>query len=185
MNAAIILAAGESSRLGHPKQLVEIDGEPLVVRTARIAIEAGLRPYVVVGANADIVIEVLGDVDVVRNSDWARGINTTIGAGLERAIEHGASSVTVVPCDLPRLHAEDLRRLVAALEDAPIAAASYDGVVGAPASFRAECFDALRALPDGDGAKSLLRDGRRAVAEIPIQAAADDIDTEDDSRAFR
>jgi molybdenum cofactor cytidylyltransferase len=185
MNAAIILAAGESSRLGHPKQLVAIDGEPLVERTARIAREAGLVPYVVVGAYADEVSAVVGSGKIVRNSRWDEGITTSIVAGLERAVADEALTVTIVPCDLPGLTARDLERLLEGVQEAPIAAAAYERVVGAPATFSKICFDALRSLPDGEGARSLLRSGRWEVTEVAIPAAALDIDTEEDLEALR
>ena len=84
--AAVVLAAGASSRLGRPKALIEIDGEPLVVKSASCALDAGCAPVVVVmGADADRIEPNLSclDVRVRRNPEWRQGMSTSVRAGVE------------------------------------------------------------------------------------------------------
>jgi molybdenum cofactor cytidylyltransferase len=83
--AGIVLAAGSSSRMGVPKQLLTWGGEPLVRRAARLGIEAGFDPLVVVvGAYADEVSQALAGLDlrVVINERWAEGQSGSVKAGL-------------------------------------------------------------------------------------------------------
>jgi molybdenum cofactor cytidylyltransferase len=127
--AGIILAAGESSRYGQPKQLLDWQGEPFVRVVARKAVEAGLSPVIVVtGANAEQVEVAINDLDVkiVRSSEWKKGQSTSIKAGisfiLENEIETGAAIFLLV--DQPQIttsilgslaekHAEGLYPIVA------------------------------------------------------------------------
>src|SRR5580658_1234454 len=89
-SAAIILAAGASSRLGQAKQLVKIDGEPLLVRTARLADEAGCQPIIVVlGFEADRMRGVLDGfrVIVAVNENWRAGMGSSMRCGVETALQ--------------------------------------------------------------------------------------------------
>lgn len=84
--AGLVLAAGGSRRLGQPKQLLELDGETLLRRTVRIAVEAGCGPVVVVlGAGAEALrLQVAGlPAEVVVNAEWEQGMGGSIRAGLE------------------------------------------------------------------------------------------------------
>jgi molybdenum cofactor cytidylyltransferase len=184
---ALILAAGASRRLGQPKQLVEIDGVPLVARAVSVARGAGLEPLVLVGSRAEDVRTVLAsDVETLLNPDWERGIGATIRAGVHH-VQNRASCALVLPCDLPRLTADDVRLLLEAFETSaePAAASVYDGIVGVPAIFDASVFDRLLALPDGRGASGLLRSGSLDCVPVPMPNAAFDLDTPEDLEALR
>ena len=85
-SAALVLAAGSSSRLGRPKQLVVVDGEPLLRRTVRIAGEAGFAPiYVVLGAEQEGCRAALAglDVAIVDNPQWSEGMGSSLRQGIE------------------------------------------------------------------------------------------------------
>jgi len=186
--SAIILAAGASRRLGQPKQLVHVDGETLLGRTVRIALESGAGPVVVVlGANRDrIVAEVdLSGCTVVENPLWEQGIASSIRAGL-KAVEQlvpEAAAVMLLVCDQPRLTADHLRRLREAFEAATqpaIAASAYAGIAGIPAIFPEEQFRRLLALEGDTGARRLLKESEIPLIVVPFEGGAMDVDTPED-----
>jgi CTP:molybdopterin cytidylyltransferase MocA len=148
--AAIILAAGASRRLGRPKQLVEIAGEPLVHKIARVALEACDRVAVIEGAVS--LREPLADVpvEVVRNSGWEEGIASSIRAGIRWASD--ADAVVLLTCDQHELAPSHLHALLAHR----FAASRYDGALGIPAVFPRGSFPALLELEGDRGAKPLL-----------------------------
>ncbi len=137
--AAVILAAGSSTRLGQPKQLLGVGGATLVARAADAALRAGASPViVVVGADEPAVRSALGDrpLVIVRNEAWASGMASSLRLGIAaaRQAQPPADAVLVAPCDQPALDAACLRRLVDAhRRTARIAAARYAGRLGVPA----------------------------------------------------
>lgn len=184
---AVILAAGGSSRLGQPKQLLEFRGETLVYRAVRAAAEAGCVPIlVIVGETGEAIRESLEGMawaTVVENAEWRRGIGTSIRRGLEQFPEDIEAAV-LLTCDQPFLDAAIVRQLIAAQEETgkPIVASSYANTLGVPALFDRSCFDALIALPDADGAKAFILSRHDEVAAIPFARGEFDIDTPEDIR---
>lgn len=182
---AIVLAAGASSRLGRPKQLVEYQGETLLARAIRLSHEAGGDPvFVVLGANLEVILPTgLSDKAVpVINKDWQEGISTSIHAGL-RAV-HGVlpatEGVLLLACDQPRLSVEHLRALMRAFSlqsGAAIAASAYAGVRGTPAVFPRGAFRQLFELRGDTGARALLTKPARPVVGVPFPDGELDIDT--------
>ncbi len=158
--AALILAAGASTRLGHPKQLVELCGEPLLRRALRTATEAGLAPVVVVlGASAAQIVEAcdLREAWVVVNSGWRDGMAGSLRRGMELVQTFdGLRGVVVMTCDMPAVSASHLRALAATGDDA--VASSYLGRHGVPAYFAANLFPTLLSLDGDQGARTLLGD---------------------------
>ena len=182
--AAVVLAAGRSARLGRPKQLVPIDGEPLVHRAARAALDAGCRPVaVVLGAESDSVGAAVADLPVlpVSNPDWAHGVGTSIACGMRAAAAHRPAGCIVLPCDQPRLTARVLAALIERFlrGDAQAVACAYGGTVGAPVLFTPALFDRLSALTGDSGAKRVLR-GCAPLAVVDFPGGELDIDTEAD-----
>jgi CTP:molybdopterin cytidylyltransferase MocA/Tfp pilus assembly protein PilF len=183
--AAIILAAGGSSRLGQPKQLLRIDGQSFVRRTAIAAIDAGCGPIVVVlGAAApDVAPELDGlPVRVVINDGWAGGMGTSLRAGAAAALVANPSLVgaVVLLCDQPRITAAVVERLVTAWQQGgkPMAACAYDiATFGPPCCFSRNVFDRFATLSDESGAKALLRADPSAVELVPWPDGRIDIDT--------
>lgn len=182
---AIVLAAGASSRLGQPKQLVEYRGETLLARAIRLSLEAGGDPvFVVLGANLDAIVPTgLSDRAVpVINKDWQEGISTSIQAGL-RAVHGelpGTEGVLLLPCDQPRLSVEHLRALLRAFSSqsgAVIAASAYAGVLGTPAVFPRGAFRQLFELRGDTGARALFLKPARPVVGVQFPDGEIDIDT--------
>ena len=196
---AVVLAAGASSRLGYPKQLVAHEGAPLVRRAAEAARDAGARPVLVVlGAGADAIapaLEAVPGVQVHVHPDWADGLASSLGAGLRalaaatRADASGADpcdGVLVTLADQPLVDAGALRRLLDAFAaGARVVAARYADALGAPAVFGREHLGALCALEGDHGAGRWLRAHRALVTAVPMDAAALDVDTPADVARLR
>lgn len=180
---AIILAAGGSSRMGAAKQLLEIDGRPMVARAADAALGSGAAPVVVVlGANAGEVAAAIAGrrVLTVHNADWREGLSSSIRAGLAAllAAEPSLDAVLLAPCDQPALSPEVIT-LLSSLHRATgrMSAARYQGRNGAPAVFGRIHFGALMALKGDQGARGLLNGGPERVAAIDLPELGVDLDT--------
>lgn len=189
--AAIVLAAGASSRLGQPKQLLLHGGETLLERALRLASEAGATPVIaVLGAHYDRIRAAvrfgkLNKAIPVLNSGWEQGIATSIHAGL-RALEESApqaSGVLILGCDQPRLTAVHLRGLLEAFDAqaAPaMVASAYAGIVGTPAVFPRAVFAELGALRGSQGARALLVQPTCTLIALPFPGGEVDIDWTED-----
>ena len=182
----ILLAAGGSSRLGMPKQLVEFEGEPLIRRAAKALINAGCYPVVtVLGADTVSCRDAVADLEVetAENPDWTSGMGSSIGAGLRHLLSSDAlpDAVLVTLCDQPLITAGKLRAFIErfGLGRPPVVAARYNGVLGVPALFSMELFGELMGLKGDKGARELIRNGTDAAA-IDLPEAAVDIDTVED-----
>ena len=171
--------------MGFPKQLVIYEGEPLIKRTARAAIEAGARPVIVVlGANADTIAPALSDLPVttVLNPAWSTGLASSLVIGVSAAFANpSCDGVLVTLADQPLVDAGALRRLIDSFDrDHRIVASEYDGVIGVPALFGREYLDDLAHLSGDSGAGSWLRSQRHAVTRIPLREATVDMDSVSD-----
>ncbi|WP_437573258.1 NTP transferase domain-containing protein [Sorangium sp. So ce887] len=184
--ALVVLAAGGSRRLGRPKQLVELDGAPLVRRVATACVEARSGPVgVVLGAHAGVVARALGELGVahIPNDGWDEGIASSIRAAVRWAEASKADALLIALADQPLITVEHLTALRNAwLAGAPIAASRFSGVVGAPAVFDRSRWDALSRLEGDQGAGRLLR--VEDVVAIDWAGGAIDVDTADDVRAL-
>lgn len=182
--AGLVLAAGGSTRLGQPKQLLKIGGETLVRRAARMAVEAGCSPvHVVLGADAERVARELDGVAArtVVNAEWKDGIASSIRAGVASVAELSAppKNVLIMVCDQPKLNVAVLRALIAAHRNsgARITASSYAGTIGVPAIFSAEMYEGLWALDRDQGAKSVIGRHSKDVKIVEFPGGEIDIDT--------
>ncbi|HEY4382234.1 MAG TPA: nucleotidyltransferase family protein [Acidobacteriaceae bacterium] len=172
MSAAILLAAGASTRLGEPKQLAMLGSETLLERSVRVAREAGFVPVVVVlGAAAEQIRERcdFGGAAVVVNEAWEEGMASSIRAGL-RAVPAAVVGALVMTCDQPAVTAEHLRALASAGE---VTASTYAGRRGVPAYFPAALFRELVELRGDAGARELLL----AAATVELAGGELDVDT--------
>ena len=181
--AAIIIAAGASSRLGEPKQLLLVEGETLLGRAVRIAKEAGADPVLVIlGANRErIEAEVdLSGVRVVGNNGWQEGLASSIRLGVEEVQNQPtpASGVLLAICDQPAVTSEHLARMIETFREQPASAvaSTYAGKRGIPAVFPRSAFVDLLALTGDQGARGLLSQADRKVIEMPLAGGELDID---------
>jgi molybdenum cofactor cytidylyltransferase len=181
---AVVLAAGASTRFGGIKQLVRIDGRPLLHTTVSRAVEiAGAATIVVLGAHAAELAPLLTHTPatVVINRDWREGIGSSIRAGIAR-LPAACSGVLLALADQVAVTAQDLQRLVSAWRRQPeyVAASLYAGAVGVPAIFPRSRFSELAELRGDIGARALLHRNPDRVVRVPMESAALDIDTPED-----
>lgn len=184
--AGLLLAAGGSSRLGRPKQLVEFEGKTLLRRAAEALIEAGCSPiFVVLGAETERSLQELGGLDlvVVVNDSWRSGMGSSISLGVKSLMEReaGANAILISLCDQPFVTAEKLRGFPDKYlkTRADVVAAGYNDVAGVPALFSSLAFPDLAALEGEKGAREIIKSSPDAIT-IPLPEAAIDIDRIDD-----
>ena len=165
MNAAhdaVVLAAGGSRRLGRPKQLLVRDGEALVRRVVRLAAATSPRRLVLVtGAHREAVIDVVRglDCDCIQNSDWERGLASSLQVAAE-ALPNRDGSVLVLGCDQPALEAGHLVSLLSGARNAAsgCAATAHADGAGIPAVVPGAWLRALSPVGDrglGDRLRAL------------------------------
>jgi molybdenum cofactor cytidylyltransferase len=184
MKAAILtLAAGASTRMGEPKQLLPYHNSSLLGHVVKAALDADSGPvFVVLGANEAAVRESLNgcNVALLRNADWASGIGSSISAGVAgiRAVMPAVDGVLILLGDQPFVDAALIRDFIETAKAVPakIVAAAYDGTVGVPAVFPESYFDELQKLNPVKGAKPLLEQYAADLALIGMDANPD-IDT--------
>jgi molybdenum cofactor cytidylyltransferase len=180
----LLLAAGGSTRMGRPKQLLEYRGRPLLRHSIEQALGSICRPVIVVlGADADACRAVMQDlpVTIVINAEWAMGMGSSIRAGMSAVPPH-ADAVVIALADQPLISSAFLDSLVRHHADGPkpMVAASYDDRPGVPALFARALFPTLAALDGQSGAKTLLQAAGDDLFIIPAPQAAVDVDTPDD-----
>ncbi len=188
--AAVVLAAGGSTRMGRTKQLLPLDGQPMVRRVVQAVCAAGLAQVVVVlGAQAEAISEALTDlpVEIVVNDAWAVGLSTSVRAGLA-ALRAEVQAALMVLADQPALSPDLLHRLVERYRasGAPIVAPAFGGQRGNPVLFDRRLFAELAAVEGDRGGRVLLRAHAAQVEWVTVddKAILLDIDTPDDYQAW-
>ncbi|HEX7776102.1 MAG TPA: molybdopterin-binding/glycosyltransferase family 2 protein [Parvibaculum sp.] len=186
--AAVVLAAGRSSRMGAAnKLLAEVEARPMVARVVDAALAAGAHPVIVVtGHQAEDVRAALADraVTFVHNPDYADGLSTSLRAGIA-ALPENADAAFVCLGDMPDVSATHLGRLAAAFdpeEGRTICVPTFAGKQGNPVLWGAEWFADMAGLKGDVGAKHLIGTHADAVCEVPMpdEATLNDIDTPED-----
>ncbi|MFC5489137.1 nucleotidyltransferase family protein [Dokdonella soli] len=185
-HAAILLAAGASTRLGHAKQLVEIDGEPLLRRVARALLATAPRELVIVlGHDADRMRDALMGLPLrtIVADDHASGLSASLRAGVAALDPHCAGALIALT-DQPALDATHLLVLCDAWRAAPehAVASAYADVLGVPALLPRAWFAEIAKLHGDVGARELLRAREGDVVAIAAPALERDLDTPTDLR---
>lgn len=178
--AAVVLAAGASTRMGRNKLLLELNGETVVRRAARTAIEAGLDPVIVVTGHArdEVERELHGlGCRSVFNGEHANGTHTSVGAGIGAVVEEGCGAAVVMLADMPLVTPAMLCALVERYRDsgAPLVASRYGGEVNAPPIlYDRRLFSELQDMDARCGRQVVRRHRQEAVeVEWPAEAARD------------
>jgi molybdenum cofactor cytidylyltransferase len=185
--AILIIAAGQSKRLGSPKQLLVFEGETLINRQIRIITSAVDVPvYLVLGAHATSIKAQLKDheVTVVINDQWQEGMASSIRVGVDAIMNKNPSidGVMIVVCDQPFLDASIIQSIFSLQKSSlqSIVACSYDGIIGTPVLFHKTMFEKLLALEGDIGARKIINDNPDEVSILSFEKGIVDIDTLED-----
>lgn len=183
----IIIAAGQSKRLGQPKQLLTFQGKSLINRLIGIVKDAGDFPItLVLGANAQQIQAQLTEknIEVVFNLDWQEGMASSIRAGLENC--KPLDGVMILVCDQPFINTQSIQQLLGLQQKTllPIAACYYNNILGTPALFHKTMFSELLALQGDIGAKKIINSKVEQVAKLYFEQGIIDIDTQEDYEAL-
>lgn len=189
---AVILAAGASTRLGTPKQLLLHNGKPLLLHAVEAALASPAWPVVVVlGAHSDKIRPTLARLPVLvtENPAWTEGMASSLRAGITtlQQFSRRLDAALVALCDQPAFSAAMIAQLVAAQRASgrSIVAARYGGRHGAPALFLREHFDPLAHLTGEEGARALLNNDPAGVATVDLPELTLDVDTPADAAALK
>ena len=183
-HAAVVLAAGGSTRLGRPKQLLTRDGETLVHRAARLAIATGAtRVLVVTGAQAEDVAGAVSDlpVECLVNPRWNEGLAGSVRVALDALAAHDRATL-LLTCDQPALDLVHVQALLAAARAAPSgsAATRFGDRVGVPAVVAPTMLRAARDLQGDRGLRDVLNAAGAGVIACDAPDLGVDIDTPED-----
>jgi CTP:molybdopterin cytidylyltransferase MocA len=186
-SAGLILAAGSSRRMGSPKQLLLIDGRPMLERVVEQATASTLDAVVVVlGAAADEIQPRVdfGRAGILFNPNHAAGMASSLRAGLT-SMSDGVDRIMVMLGDQPDLDASLLDRLLALQETSglPAAALSFKGLLHPPVVLKRELWGDLMTLEGDVGCRAVIRARPELVARLPVERDLKhpvDVDTPED-----
>jgi molybdenum cofactor cytidylyltransferase len=185
--AVIVLAAGRSSRLGSPKQLLPYQGKTLLQHSIDSAKEIGSNQVIVVlGSGKELIENKINDdgILIVENSNWESGIASSIKAGINALTDilPDIDSAILITCDQPFVDAEILKTLILEQIESgkAIVGCSYDNTKGIPALFHCSLFPELLSLVGDNGAKKLFEKYKEVATFVSFNAGSIDIDTSED-----
>ena len=178
----LILAAGNSSRLGSPKQLVEFEGKTLIERITETALSISEEVLIVLGGNTDLIspkLESFKDtVSTVFNPDWQEGMGTSIRLGVMKLAEK-SDLVLILLSDQPFISKVLLQNMLQTYANSqnPIVSCVYNNTLGVPILFDKSVFSELLKLSGNKGAKSFLHLYKNKISTIEFPDGIIDIDT--------
>jgi molybdenum cofactor cytidylyltransferase len=187
--AAVILAAGASTRMGTPKQLLQVQGQSLLSRIVKRAIAAKCSPIVVVlGAFSE---QIQGEVNnlpiqIVENRDWQMGMGASIRTGIEALLDYELEAAILLLCDQPFVSSQLIQNLQSLYRSTnqSIIASMYQDTIGVPALFQAKLFPELVQLDQLEGAKKVIQRHLSSTTTVDFPEGAIDLDTPRDYQAL-
>jgi molybdenum cofactor cytidylyltransferase len=190
--AALVLAAGASTRFGSPKALARLDGAPILEHVLDAIREAGIDDIVVVLGNAADEIEAgidWLDERLVRNPD-PRELSTSLQVGFDAiaSVDEPPQAVLVTLGDQPRTRADVIRALIVASRASPlpvIVPRYADGGGANPVLIRREAFDIVDETSGDRGLGPVLETRPELLLEVPVGGTNPDVDTPDDLEALQ
>lgn len=187
----ILLAAGASIRMGQPKQLIPIAGQPLVVRAVEAMLATPLWPIVVVvGAHAEKIRPLLARYPVltIENPAWSEGMASSLRTGIAtvQQFSRGVDAALIALCDQPAFSAHAVEMLLDAARrsQADVVASHYNNRLGSPVIFRRNRFGALIALTGDEGGRALLNDAAHPAVAVDLPELGLDLDRPEDLAAW-
>jgi molybdenum cofactor cytidylyltransferase len=188
----VILAAGSSTRLGQPKQLLEFHGTTLIQRIIQNAVNAVKKPVVVMlGAHFNLIQPHIAylPVQIVHNPDWPQGMTSSLRKGLMaiQALSPDTEGVIFTVCDQPYISTDLFLQMISVGNQTqkPIVACFYNNLLGTPVLFKKEYFDVLLALKYNEGARKILQSNPESVESVPFPQGVFDVDTMQDYVALQ
>jgi molybdenum cofactor cytidylyltransferase len=178
----IILAAGNASRFGKAKQLVQYNHKSLLQHVLDEAVSSGADPVIVVtGAYAEEITKNISrsSVRIVWNADWPSGMAGSIVTGLREAIREGqVDRVIITVSDQPFVSSSLFKKIIETQKETgkPIVASAYADTIGTPALFTKIYFDTLLNLQGEQGAKKILQSNVQQTAIVDFPEGQTDID---------
>lgn len=182
----LILAAGNSSRLGEPKQLLKFNGKTLLRNVVEEAIKVSDSVNVVTGSSHSQISKEIENIEVkiIENVKWNEGMGSSIKMGITQLVNEfpEVQNIIVSVCDQPFIEASVFSNLIQMQKDSQkgIVAAKYSETLGTPVLFTKKYFAELLKLSGQEGAKKMLQKFKNDIAEINFEKGAIDIDTQTD-----
>lgn len=182
--AIIILAAGNSSRLGEPKQLLLYKGKTLLRHTAEEASRVTEKIMVVTGEENPQITEQITGFHHIRNENWAEGMASSLKTGLQETLQRfpEAEQFIFTVCDQPFITASVFKALIEKKKTSPkrIVASVYADTLGVPVLFSSLFIQELLSLEGQEGARKLIRQHKEDTDSVPFEKGLWDIDTPED-----
>ncbi|MCB0493199.1 MAG: nucleotidyltransferase family protein [Cyclobacteriaceae bacterium] len=187
----LLLAAGSSSRMGQSKQLLLVNGKPLLQKTVEELLAANTgKVIVVLGANATAHRKIIEDysVFIIKNDQWQNGMGSSVKAGLKYITSQlpDSNALIISVCDQPHLtnvHLKELIRTYSKSEKS-IVASAYNNTFGVPVLFDRSHFEALSQIQDEEGAKKIIQQNLTNITSVPFPLGDIDLDTMEDYDTF-
>jgi len=181
----IILAAGSSSRMGEPKQLMKFKNKTFLQHIVEESKEANLNPVIcVTGYQSDQISKALTGMNVttVYNELWSEGMGTGISAGIKQLLLSDVDSVILAVSDQPYVSSGLFAKMLTLKDKSgkKIIASSYAGTLGTPVLFDKEYFNQLKSLDGNQGAKNIVKLNKSDVCPVEFEKGRIDIDTKED-----
>ena len=182
----LILAAGNSSRLGEPKQLLNFNGKTLLRNVVNEAIKVTESVIVVTGSNHSQNSREIEDfeVKIVENINWDQGMGSSIKIGINQLLNRFSEvqNIIISVCDQPFIEASVFSDLIQMqkISQKGIVASKYSDTLGTPVLFTKKYFEEISILSGQEGAKKVTQKFKDDIAEIIFEKGAIDIDTQSD-----
>jgi molybdenum cofactor cytidylyltransferase len=181
----LILAAGNSSRLGSPKQLIEFEGQTLIERITETALSISEEILIVLGGNSELILPKLSrfedNITTLFNPEWQEGMGTSIRVGVEKLADK-SDLILVLLSDQPFISKVLLQNMLQTYANSqnPIVSCVYTNTLGVPILFDKSVFPELLKLSGDKGAKSFLHHYKNKISTIDFPEGIIDIDTVED-----
>ncbi len=181
----IIPAAGSSTRMGEPKQLMMFKNKTLLQHIIGEAKNADLDPVIcVTGYQSDLVSKSISEmgVSIVYNEHWPEGMGSGISAGIKQLLLSDVDFVILAVSDQPYVSSDLFKTMLEmkVKSGKRIVACSYDGTLGTPVLFAKDYFDQLKSLNGNQGAKKIVNTNPSDVCTVEFEKGNIDIDTKQD-----
>ena len=182
--AGLVLAAGESKRLGRPKQLVKYEGKTLLNQAIHTLFETGITDvYVVLGAHRTQIASSIAKADAITiyNDQWRDGMGSSLQTGVKAvSADNQADAILVVLSDQPKVRVAHLNKLINSYDQEHIICSRYNGINGVPTIFPRLYFTDLMSIAGDEGARKVITKYESEVVSFDCPECAVDIDTPSD-----